>query len=307
LKGCQRNVEVWHRILKVRAVVITPKEDMDMNIKFANLCRKSGRLGLSAKTLSQLLNTESKDFNNLDVTASEPQVIYACLKHLWASGERSRAFSQMRHFTYQIEGTLGGHLTYLDMPAGVNSVGMARSTSNYSFPGIATAGPPVASRSAGPVSYDVLIAAAESSAKAGLVKLLARCYLKMGEWNGALIDDLDENVIPDILNSYEAATRCDKNWYKAWHAWALANFEVLSYYEKKHVNMPHELIVAHVVPSVQGFFRSIALSKNGNSLQDTLRLLTLWFKYGFQQDVNVAIGEGFNNVSIDTWLQVIPQ
>lgn len=55
-----------------------------------------------------------------------------------------------------------------------------------------------------------------------------------------------------------------------------------------------------------GFFRSIALSKD-NSLQDTLRLLTLWFKYGHQQDVSQAINEGFTTISIDTWLQVIPQ
>jgi FKBP12-rapamycin complex-associated protein len=57
---------------------------------------------------------------------------------------------------------------------------------------------------------------------------------------------------------------------------------------------------------LSGFFRSIALSK-GNSLQDALRLLTLWFKYGSQQEVNNAVADGFSGVSIDTWLQVIPQ
>jgi FKBP12-rapamycin complex-associated protein len=55
-----------------------------------------------------------------------------------------------------------------------------------------------------------------------------------------------------------------------------------------------------------GFFKSIALSKR-SSLQDALRLLTLWFEYGGNVEVNSAIVEGFNTVSIDTWLQVIPQ
>ena len=55
-----------------------------------------------------------------------------------------------------------------------------------------------------------------------------------------------------------------------------------------------------------GFFRSIALSK-GNSLQDTLRLLTLWFKYGYHDMVNIAISQGVGSVSIDVWLEVIPQ
>lgn len=55
-----------------------------------------------------------------------------------------------------------------------------------------------------------------------------------------------------------------------------------------------------------GFFHSIALSP-GKSLQDTLRLLTLWFNYGHQSDVSAAMQEGLGSVSIDTWLEVIPQ
>lgn len=55
-----------------------------------------------------------------------------------------------------------------------------------------------------------------------------------------------------------------------------------------------------------GFFRSIAL-RNENALQDTLRLLTLWFKYGHHDDVSHAMGKGFTNVEVDTWLEVIPQ
>ena len=66
LVGCQRNVEVWQRMLKVRALVISPKENMEMWIKFANLCRKSGRLGLAEKSLNSLLD-ENEDINELTV------------------------------------------------------------------------------------------------------------------------------------------------------------------------------------------------------------------------------------------------
>ena len=61
-----------------------------------------------------------------------------------------------------------------------------------------------------------------------------------------------------------------------------------------------------LIVSLIGFFRSISLSKDG-ALQDTLRLLTLWFNHGSHAEVNMAIGDGFNSVKIDTWLQVIPQ
>ncbi|KAI9091315.1 armadillo-type protein [Phlyctochytrium arcticum] len=268
LRGCQRNVEVWQRILKVRALVISPKEDMEMWIKFANLCRKSGRLGLSQKTLTGLLKVETKDFGSLAIGDDAPQVIYACLKHHWTSGMKEQAFVTMKDFTKSIVERLG--LTTLhDIHAHVDCHN-------------------------------------GDAVKLEPVRLLARCYLKLGEWQSALQEELNEGVIPEILRSYLAATHCDKDWYKAWHAWAFANFEVISHYEKVHDSIPPQILVAHVVPSVQGFFRSIALSK-GNSLQDTLRLLTLWFKYGYQPDVNIAIGEGFNSVSIDTWLQVIPQ
>ncbi|KAJ3215347.1 phosphatidylinositol kinase- protein kinase tor1 [Dinochytrium kinnereticum] len=268
LKGCQRNVEVWQRILRVRALVISPKEDTEMWIKFANLCRKSGRLGLSYKTLASLLNTESRDLGVLDMLNNSPHVIYACLKHTWASGVRDHAFKQMRDFTKTLVERLG-ILTLNDINFHVEQ--------NKNDPG-----------------------------KLNLIKLLARCYLKLGEWQIALQEELNDVVIPEILKSYLAATHCDKEWYKAWHAWALANFEVLSYFEKEHETIPTQILISHVVPSIQGFFQSIALSKD-NSLQDTLRLLTLWFKFGYQAEVNSAIADGFNSVTIDTWLQVIPQ
>lgn len=70
LKGCQRNVEVWQRILKVRTLVTSPKEDKTMWIKFSSLCRKSGRIGLSAKTLSNLLDVPCSDMAQLVIFES---------------------------------------------------------------------------------------------------------------------------------------------------------------------------------------------------------------------------------------------
>jgi phosphatidylinositol kinase/protein kinase (PI-3 family) len=55
-----------------------------------------------------------------------------------------------------------------------------------------------------------------------------------------------------------------------------------------------------------GFFRSVAL-RNQDALQDILRLLTLWFKFGQHDEVSHAMGSGFVTVEVDTWLQVIPQ
>ena len=67
-----------------------------------------------------------------------------------------------------------------------------------------------------------------------------------------------------------------------------------------------KMISKYAVPALKGFVRSITLSK-GNSLQDTLRLLTLLFDYGHQSDMYEALHEGIRTIEIDNWLQVIPQ
>lgn len=43
LRGVQRNVEVWQALLSVRSLVLPPSEDVHTYLKFASLCRKSGR------------------------------------------------------------------------------------------------------------------------------------------------------------------------------------------------------------------------------------------------------------------------
>jgi serine/threonine-protein kinase mTOR len=62
----------------------------------------------------------------------------------------------------------------------------------------------------------------------------------------------------------------------------------------------------HLLEALRGFFRTIALSPQG-ALQDTLRLLSLWFKYGCHPEVEEVLMEGFEMVRIDNWLQVLPQ
>lgn len=59
LKGCQRDVDVWQQLLAVRSVVVSPQEDIPTWLKFSSLCRKSGRVGLSLKVLTELLEVDS--------------------------------------------------------------------------------------------------------------------------------------------------------------------------------------------------------------------------------------------------------
>ncbi|MCO5588580.1 hypothetical protein L7F22_042537 [Adiantum nelumboides] len=86
IRGTKRNVEVWHALLAVRALVLPPKEDVDTWLNFASLCRKSGRINQSRVTLETLL-PHGLDRAALSRPLDAPQVMYAYLKYQWFSGK----------------------------------------------------------------------------------------------------------------------------------------------------------------------------------------------------------------------------
>ncbi|KAK9311013.1 FAT domain-containing protein [Lipomyces starkeyi] len=276
LKGCQRNVDIWQRMLKVRALVVKPRQGMDMWIKFANLCRKSGRMGLAEKSLNSLVDDpDPSDLANSSSTSyagrAPPQVVYAQLKYMWATGNQKEALNHLCDFTSKMSQDLGLNTNDLMTEPLPSELVVSASLTNI----------PMVNGS--------------------------------GSVNGssALVNAMESEDFNSILRSYLLATYFDKGWYKAWHNWAFANFEVVTSTDKADSKdrgdaISNELVDKYVLPAIQGLFKSIYLS-SGNSLQDTSRLLTLWFRYGGLPEPATAMNEGFTTVSIDTWLEVIPQ
>ncbi|KAG5944989.1 hypothetical protein E4U53_006777 [Claviceps sorghi] len=316
LQGCQRNVEVWHRMLRLRALVISPAENMRMWIKFANLCRKSGRMGLAEKSLKQLVGSDApletmipfwpetgSDRPGASPSINIPaQVIYAMLKFEWELGQQTsmrrdgvpeRTLYCLQRFTNETAHRLDAAKNHLAAQVGGSEGNLP---TDYGFQG--QIDPSLVSPQTQRALYDQTV-------------LLAKCYLRQGDWLIAINqDDWTRTRVQEILDSYSQATKYNPRWYKAWHAWALANFEIVQSLTASNEGQPSRadqtVVVEHVVPAIQGFFKSIALSA-GSSLQDTLRLLTLWFAQGGAPEVNSAVVEGFPTVSVDTWLAVIPQ
>ncbi|KAF7362629.1 Serine/threonine-protein kinase TOR [Mycena venus] len=272
LQGCQPDVEVWQRILQVRTLIINPEDDPVAFIKFANLCRKSDRMGLAEKTINSLLTPDRlQHLRDHHHTKAPPNVVYAQLKFMWAQGAREGSLAELRQFTVSLAKDLQAESSDHAQRAGLPKQRLNE-----------------------------------------LKKLLARCYFKQGEWQVALDENWyrDDSGLKDVLHSYLLATNFDEGWYKAWHTWAMANFDVVSQIdtqaEGRVRDISGERLASHVVQSIEGFFRSINL-RNEDALQDTLRLLTLWFKYGAHEEISHAIASGFSMVKIDTWLPVIPQ
>ncbi|GAB7363647.1 hypothetical protein MBLNU230_g4217t1 [Neophaeotheca triangularis] len=305
LKGCQRNVEVWGRMLKVRALVITPQENPDMYIKFASICRKAQRGGLAEKSLNSLLGPAGP----ITTPQSMPRmreapyaVQYAVLKYMWGNGFNEGALSSLKDFVGRLKDDYENRSMSLANGAanGVQAItnginGLNRMNGNNA-----------------PFGSTQMQMTPKEKAELGEWKmLLARTYLKQGDWQIKLHDgDWSPEHVQDVLQSYHAATRYNQDWYKAWHSWALANFEVVNALvagrDREASEIPQYAVSEHVVPAIKGFFRSIALSQM-SSLQDTLRLFTLWFAHGAHQEVTHTVTQGITTVSVDTWLEVIPQ
>lgn len=292
LLGCQQNVEVWQRMLKVRALVTAPRENLDMSIKFANLCRKSNRMGLAERSLASL-ETVVSDANGTR-TIAPPEVTYALLKFSWANGHQQEALEMLRDFTTGLSDDLSKFNTL-----------MVSHTEHHGMNGI--------NGIADPNHPDAISLRERVGDVSKFKKLLSKSYLRLGEWQTALQKgDWKADYVREVLNAYSAATQYNRDSYKAWHSWALANFEVVTTIasqasrDGKPAPVPAHIVTEHVIPAIRGFLRSIALSST-SSLQDTLRLLTLWFTHGGDHEVNTVVTEGFTTVNIDTWLAVTPQ
>ena len=142
-----------------------------------------------------------------------------------------------------------------------------------------------------------------NSERKGTEKLIASCHLKLSKWKKESIENKQNiNEYKDSLHHCQKSIEYRAEWYNAWHVWSLLNFEISTISE----GISPSIIQKHVIQAIKGFFRSIALEPS-YSLQNTLRLLTLWFIHGANASVVDVLQEGFNSVTIDNWLQVIPQ
>jgi FKBP12-rapamycin complex-associated protein len=84
--------------------------------------------------------------------------------------------------------------------------------------------------------------------------LLARSYLKQGEWQQELTP-WTPDTIEEIINCYQMATEFDPNWSKAWHSWALCNFEAVNHLdslEDEAEDRENETLLQYILSAIKG-------------------------------------------------------
>lgn len=293
LRGCQMDVDVWRHVLLVRSLVVTPKDDITTWLKFSAMCRKDGRLSLSNKVLTDLLGFDpqastrliSNKFNpvvhdkDLPLPTVIAQVSFAYVCQLWAVSDQDKALHMLQLLVKEMETSYAKDGQFV-----ADKHPLAQSYANVKRP----------------------------NAKQ-VQQLWAKMYLKLGTWQETVEDDLNTQNIPQILNSFKQAVNYDAANYKVWHNWAVTNYRVAQIYKQTAHDNPESGgnsssldVSAHIIPAINGFFKSIALAGD-QSIQDLLRLLTMLFSYGYVAQVETAFRQGLLTMSIDTWLSVIPQ
>lgn len=137
-----------------------------------------------------------------------------------------------------------------------------------------------------------------------------RMRLRLAQW---VLDEnhrsLSHQVVRDIATIINECSEFNKD-HKAYHEIAMLHMTCAEYYNRFTTQEAYAEVTDHLKGAIGSFFDAISLSKDKNSslvLQDILRLITLWFTYGDREKVINAINSGFNIISIDTWLYVIPQ
>lgn len=315
--GVERNIEVWQDIMLVRTLVFDAREDLDIWLKYSRLCSKAGHLKLAATALWRVgaqpfirsiqndpyaplpinlttLTTNTavhglgndtnrsagpsmRRFHTLanfgDGSSADPRVALSYLRHLWAENREDIALKQMSHL------------------------------------------------------IDVLEQQGDESDEE-MIRLRVQAYIQLSEWQMSSLEPGKQfdQVFEQVLSRLETATRLEPTNHKAWREWALMNFRAIEVivrgdaHEKNSnegrlpgsvaVPGPASLIegAQYAPPAIQGFFRSISFGHTQYDFtKDVLRLLTLWFAYGNSIEVHETMTIGFQEVSIDTWLDVIPQ
>jgi FKBP12-rapamycin complex-associated protein len=336
LREVRRDTETWQGILSTHALVSSPKLSPHLWIKFSNLMRKKKNFPRAAKLLENLLlngeevnatdddysigdeegkdkecsagpsghcqgEEETKDKEKEETkekskskssslprpiipipTKGDGKAYFSYLNLLWDEGgeRKMAAFKQMSAWTATFRSP--------NRPGSYSSDHSERDSRDSEGDGAGLS----ASR------LEELESQISKSQQ-------ARCYAKLAHWNLELHEqDLDEAIIPAMIETSKQAIEHDPDWHKAWRTWAVINYAALQCYSKKSEN--HPKIGSHLLPAVSGFIRSISVSPREN-LQDTLRLLTLWFGYGYHKEIDTAVREGFKTLNIDTWLSVLPQ
>lgn len=282
LDGVQHDVSVWHDLLSLRKLFVKLGDgpangvpySRDHWLDFISLASKSNRPALALRTLSSLginlKNTHQLGEDMNDEIGASVEVRYSYHKFLYGQGLTENAITRLRKLVDETRAKQTG-------------------------------------------AVHGLLSRSESELSGSLVNphVKVRMRLRLAEWElDGNRKNLSEEVVSDITSIIKECSELNQEDHKAFHDIAMLHMTCAEYYNHVATEEASAKVTEHLTDAIGNFFDAISLSTDKNSslvLQDVLRLITLWFSYGNRDEVINAINRGFNIISLDTWLYVIPQ
>lgn len=316
LKGCKQDRYTWYRLLMIRSLVQRPVEVKDQWLEFTTMCRKNNRLPMASEALRMLVSSceertlvrrdelsrtqyhssdrlpRVEDWNDgFFVSIRDLEVRFACIKHLWAVGKHTEAYDALKACMHE----------YWSDPEPL-------------------------------VLFDSHAKAEATYPGSDAEKLLAaEVFSELSIWGDKIVEDGTRADIDDDEPLVYAgrAVEIRPDWSKAWHNWGAFNatrFEALMKGKgsrgttrmrpkRRSWHTPAKIPeLGHGKPgrryfeqAVKGFFKAIDLNDSTARLEDSLKVLTLWFNYGGYSKAHVVFDECFKVTNIVMWLEVVPQ
>ncbi|GMR53581.1 hypothetical protein PMAYCL1PPCAC_23776, partial [Pristionchus mayeri] len=94
---------------------------------------------------------------------------------------------------------------------------------------------------------------------------------------------------------------------KGWHRLATAYFNALGRWKKEgKEGRGQSSTREYAIEAIRAFTKALQLA-TGSRLEDTLRLLSLWFEYGEDEEVYEELRHSNKSLPLIMWLEVIPQ
>ncbi|CDF35341.1 unnamed protein product [Chondrus crispus] len=294
LKGCKHDMFSWYRLLMIRALVQRPVDVKEHWLDFTNICWKNKRLPWASEALRKLVSSCSEQSqgdnaytsqhpvsaNNVPLVGEwntnfllsirEVEVRFACIKHLWNVGRRVEAFKTL--------------------DACRDDFAFSRLEPRVRFEN----------------SHSEEVRHIGNN---GQAVLTSDVFLRLAEWGETIIcDGLEANISDDLPLTYaDRAVRIRPDWAEAWHYWGNLNANRFKALVKGNKSKRRHLGRRYFDQAVKALFTAIDLDTSMSTLEDSLKVLTLWFNYGGFAGVHAIFDKCFEHTNIIMWLAVVPQ
>jgi hypothetical protein len=197
-------------------------------------------LGLAREILDSLLSiNDTPNPNNintqnslLNTSRNDELCKYAYFKYLFATGDKRGALDRLKEFSINLASQLSQYQQFLQhqqqQQLNMAQIGAQLPNVNQQFP-----------QPQLPASFNMLNPRDIQKRRTELEGLLAKCYLKLGQWSQDL-DSFNSFTIEPIITYFKLSKDHNNTSYKSWQSWAYANYEAIQFYKTNLNNVHHQ-------------------------------------------------------------------